>query len=109
MLIFADSLSSVKAIGELATKNQLVQRIQLGIHRIIENGKEVTLLWIPGHSGVAGNDRADKEAKLGALRNLQFIRVHGLVQKHKTINIRQVERRMEKYQTTPKTDKGRPG
>ena len=62
-VICSGSLSAIKAIGDIASQNQLLQKIQQTMHQIIIGGKEITLMWIPGHSGIDGNEKADKEAK----------------------------------------------
>ena len=74
-VVCTDSLSAVKAIKDVTTQNQLVQRLQRAIHPITLSGKEVTILWIPGPSGIAGNDRADGEAKSAATLDPQLIHI----------------------------------
>ena len=70
-----DSLSSLKAIQCQSSRNHLVQRIQEEICRIIATLKTITFFWIPGHSGIKGNDQADRVAKQAARQPPQFITV----------------------------------
>lgn len=37
------------------------------IEKLIEEGKRIKLMWIPGHCGIAGNEAADSAAKSALL------------------------------------------
>ena len=74
-LVVSDSLSVLTAIQSPTIRNHIVQRIHIKISRIISTRKSITFLWIPGHSGVKGNDRADQAAKQSAGQSPQFITV----------------------------------
>ena len=63
-VIASDSLSSLLAISNPYSTNPLVQRILLKHHSLIsELNKQIIFLWIPGHSNIIGNEKADTEAK----------------------------------------------
>lgn len=58
--ILTDSLSSIQAISNIFSRNPLVQKIQEVCHNIIEeNNVTITIMWIPSHVGIAGNEQAD--------------------------------------------------
>jgi len=59
-LICTDSLSVVLAIQNSQNKNSLVRQIQ---DKLRETEKETTIMWIPSHTGIKGNEEADKKAK----------------------------------------------
>ena len=72
-LVCSDSLSSIRAIQQTDTRNILVGRIQEKIHWLMERGREIVLLWVPGHAGIELNEQADKAAKEAARRGAEFI------------------------------------
>ena len=74
-LVCSDSLSSLVAIKNSTNKIPLVLRVQQKLHRLEEGGSQVTFLWVPGHSGIGGNDAADTIAKKATQQPPQFITV----------------------------------
>ena len=64
-VILTDSKSALQALNSKKTKNrkEMVQEIQFLCHQLITKGLDLTLQWIPSHSGILGNDMADREAK----------------------------------------------
>ncbi|XP_039450361.1 uncharacterized protein LOC120429209 [Culex pipiens pallens] len=58
LAIFSDSLSVLTAVESGSSKHPWVQQIEELMYE-----REVTLVWIPGHTGIAGNDLADEAAK----------------------------------------------
>lgn len=69
VLICSDSLSSLMSIQNIYSKNSLVQKIQ---EQISKSNKTFTLLWIPGHVGIIGNEEADVLAKKGSKKAPSF-------------------------------------
>lgn len=58
LAVFSDSLSVLAAVESGNSKHPWIQQIEQ-----LMRGRDVTLVWIPGHSGIAGNDLADEAAK----------------------------------------------
>ncbi|XP_018367304.1 PREDICTED: uncharacterized protein LOC108763880 [Trachymyrmex cornetzi] len=48
-------------------RNYIVYQIRKAYLDIIDKGNEVTLFWVPAHSGIPGNESADQDAKLAAI------------------------------------------
>ncbi len=67
--IFCDSQSIIHNLRECnvnagqALKLQIYQKAQ----KLVERGHSIFISWVPGHSAVEGNERADKAAKEAAL------------------------------------------
>ena len=68
VIIFTDSLSSIKALqGRNNNRKDLLAEIRLWLHQIKAKGTDISLVWIPSHVGIRGNDMADQAAKDAAL------------------------------------------
>lgn len=70
--IYSDSLTAVKAIAAYKIESSLVLEC-IRMLTELARGREVTLIWVPAHSNIEGNIRADALAKLGT-------KLHGPVQ-----------------------------
>ena len=75
ILICSDSLSALKSLWSIQPRNEMVDKIQQNVHRSIEAGRSVNFLWVPGQSGIPGNDKAVQEAKKVARQAPTFITV----------------------------------
>lgn len=62
IVIFSDSLSSIQAIESRASKSRpkLLNNIFNLVHKL---GKNIVIVWVPGHTDTKGNEVADKAAK----------------------------------------------
>lgn len=65
-IIHSDSLSVIQAIQKPYNRHPTIQRIQDNLHKSIEKNKKITILWIPSHVGVQGNEDVDAAAKRAA-------------------------------------------
>ena len=63
ILILSDSLSCLQSIENQKLNHSLILEIIIFIHRIILDGKQLALMWLPSHTGLAGNVSADAAAK----------------------------------------------
>ena len=64
-VIITDSLSSLQAISHCTFgKNVLVNKILMLHSFLVKSGLEISFIWVPSHSGIYGNEMADKLAKL---------------------------------------------
>lgn len=61
IVIFSDSASVLAAVEGGHSTHPWIQRIETEITR-----KNITLCWIPGHTGISGNEEADRLAKNAA-------------------------------------------
>jgi ribonuclease HI len=64
--IFSDSRVALAALEKTTTKSSLVWECMQMLEKLSKFNK-VTLMWIPGHQGILGNEEADRLAKEGAV------------------------------------------
>ena len=62
-LILSDSLSALQALKGRNDTHFIVKKILKRYLKLLQRGKEVTLMWIPSHMGIRGNHKADEKAK----------------------------------------------
>ena len=62
-LICTDSMSAIKALQNRIEGHPILEDILELNHNNVCAGLECTVVWIPGHSGIAGNVRADYWAR----------------------------------------------
>jgi len=61
--IFTDSQSAISAIEKIKQQHPIVTEVQQWIIRLHTIHKTVKICWVPSHVEVAGNERADREAR----------------------------------------------
>lgn len=59
ILIISDSLSTLLALKNTSSKNEIISNIQACL---IRSKKNIEFMWVPSHIGIIGNEKADKYA-----------------------------------------------
>ncbi|KAL8580021.1 hypothetical protein ACOMHN_061342 [Nucella lapillus] len=64
-IILTDSKSSLQGLASGRTKNRQEFQAEISFltHQIMYKGTDLTLMWLPSHTGIKGNELADKAAK----------------------------------------------
>uniref|UniRef100_A0A6P7FTC3 Mannosyl-oligosaccharide glucosidase n=1 Tax=Diabrotica virgifera virgifera TaxID=50390 RepID=A0A6P7FTC3_DIAVI len=65
-LIISDSLNSLRLIQQTFTKNPIVILIKEILHSLHQTDSKIVFLWVPSHSGIEGNENADRWAYTAA-------------------------------------------
>ena len=65
VLIFSDLLSVLQSVNNCKFDNPLVQDILLRLPNM--SSKHIILCWLPSHTGIKGNEKADIAAKSALL------------------------------------------
>ncbi|KAL4121100.1 hypothetical protein QTP88_013674 [Uroleucon formosanum] len=74
--ILSDSLSSLRSIENPFTTNEIARKIQNQLHNLTNSRYSIILIWIPSHSQITGNERADENARQ-AITSPDAIKLNG--------------------------------
>ena len=69
IFICTDNPASIRALVSERSVSRLVSESKAALNRL-EIGHKVKIEWVPGHSGIPGNEKADGLARLGATTKL---------------------------------------
>jgi hypothetical protein len=74
-LILTDSMSSIRAMESRKISlhtHSFVCECKQKCWQLTRSGREVSLVWVPAHVGIAGNERVDFEARQATLSNMVY-------------------------------------
>lgn len=71
-IILTDSKAAIQKLKrtKYGEQNHIVNTTKNILGEANQKGKKIIIAWIPGHSGIEGNETADKLAKIGSLLNI---------------------------------------
>ena len=68
IVILSDSLNALEALKDCNHFDRNINKTLTIISELQENGRKVTLVWVPAHVGNPGNEKADALAKAATTR-----------------------------------------
>ncbi|KAB0796477.1 hypothetical protein PPYR_10538 [Photinus pyralis] len=63
-LIVSDSLNAINAVKDIYTRDPLARLCQGCLVDLSEHNVRPVFVWVPGHSGINGNEMVDRAAKI---------------------------------------------
>lgn len=108
-VIFSDSLSTLTAIKNKATNNDMIRNIIEKYNDIIINNNNATIIlnWVPSHIGIEANEKVDGLAKRAALSKQPTFAIHVPMscQESKKLYIKAIYNRWERQWQDVKAQK----
>ena len=74
--VYSDSKSCIQTINQYNSNHPIVLNIVEWLLRVPARHQNVTLCWVPSHCNIAGNEKADTEARHVAATNVNIYNVH---------------------------------
>ena len=68
--IYSDSKSALQSIMQYDPKHPIAKQVKSQLSRLYAFQNKITLCWIPSHSGITGNELADKQANIASKKQL---------------------------------------
>ena len=104
IVFFSDAKSVLQALENDDSKDPVIRNLSWTLSDFIKTHDiDITLQWIPGHTNIPGNERADRLAKFGA-RCTQHITSASMKTAKQTIKLKKSAVWMKEWETS---DKGR--
>jgi len=76
-IICSDSLGTLNSIKNQFKPGDIAIKILNKLNEALSKNKKITLMWVPGHIGIKGNELADKQFKI-ATTNSEFKIIPGI-------------------------------
>jgi ribonuclease HI len=93
VVIYSDSRSALRALSSCKFSARSVLKSRLALETLAERNK-VSLMWVPGHSGIEGNEKADVLARAGS--NADFVGPEPALGGHAKLVSEAIKRRTRK-------------
>ena len=81
-----DSLSSIMSIINYDNFHPLAAKVRYNIVNMKNQGAQINIFWVKGHTGVLGNELADREAKEAAATNTEYFHYNKFTKAQLVIN-----------------------
>ena len=62
-VICTDSMSALQTILRFSPSHPIAQEIHVALRSLHMRGVKIIFMWVPGHMGILGNEKADRAAK----------------------------------------------
>ncbi|XP_073996552.1 uncharacterized protein [Rhodnius prolixus] len=70
-MILSDSLSALSALSDVFSLDPFIRKIYNLLVQLKSHGQRVMFTWVPGHIGIAGNEKVDQAAKSAASNQIR--------------------------------------
>jgi len=74
-LVASDSISVLQSLKSSQCINPTLRKVKHNVHEMEQTGKTIEFMWVPGHVGITGNERADQAAKVASHRPEQHVSI----------------------------------
>jgi len=82
IVILTDSLTAIRLIADTKYSQNNIETEILQLMETLENQQklDISIIWVPGHAGITGNERADRVAKTASEKSVVDIKTDNTIQ-----------------------------